>query len=183
MRISIDILFFLTNTNDYYIIINRLEGGKNKMELKSRIITLTEGERNIISNCIASTLENDCDNHISAIYINSYNDEGKKLVDIQFVDDNIYSTKRDTITVSNDRLLIRKVFVPRISFSYGMMHTREICNAIDLLNSQIIMDTADSYYSELAKLAQRFGYGDYSNGSLIEPPISVPTDTKVKKLK
>ena len=153
------------------------------MESKKKIITLSEKERNIISSCITETLKNDIDNHIEAVYVNAYNDEEGILIDVQFVDNSIYSIKRDVMNVSKERVLIRRVIVPRIDFSYGLNHSREICNAIDLLNSQIIMDK-DLYYSNLANLAQRFGYSDYSNGALIEPPIDMPEDAKkVKKLK
>ena len=55
----------------------------------------------------------------------------------------------------------------------SLEYFRENCHPMNLLNSEIIKDTEDNKYKELASLAGGFGFNVYNNNVTFNPPLKI----------
>ena len=139
---------------------------------------LSNKENSAIANCIMQVIANEKNNSI-AIYLNYYRVEEVDYIDVNLVKE-FGKPEYEIIPCEVKNLVIRKHEKSAGEFSYGLMHYRERCNAKDLLNGDIIMDTKDEAYKAIAEEAERFGFVKYENNIIFEPQINI---AKVKKLK
>ena len=140
--------------------------------MNTKIKNLSEEEHKKLTSHITSIIEEE-KNVSEAIYINSFYIKDIVHINIQFIKPDIYYVKKEIINCPIRNIIIYKIDIPSIVFTYSLEYYLENCHPMNLLNSEIVKDTDDNKYEELSFAAGGFGFGSYNNNVTFNPQLKL----------